>query len=108
MHGKASIINHNGKGIFANIGSPIKVARYHSLIACSNSLPSELEITATCCDNQIMAIRHKVYPVVGVQFHPESVITEYAFHLLYNYFKEFDHELVANPKRCEILQKVSL
>lgn len=76
-HGKTSVIKHNQQGIFADIKNPLVGMRYHSLIGESMNLPDYLEITATSVDDQaIMGVRHKKYPIFGVQFHPESIGTE--------------------------------
>lgn len=86
MHGKISIIKHDGKGIFKNIPQNIEVMRYHSLVAEKKSLPKSLEITAKSQDaNEIMGLRHKTYPIEGVQFHPESFATEAGKILLTNF-----------------------
>ena len=74
MHGKESKVFHDQESIFKNIPNPLMVIRYHSLSAKSDLLPQELKITATADDGTIMAVRHKEYPVEGVQFHPESII----------------------------------
>ncbi len=87
MHGRASSIRHDQQGIFEGIPSPCSVARYHSLIACSSSFPDTLEIQANCDDRLIMAFRHRQYPVFGLQFHPESVLTEYGYRMLANFLK---------------------
>ena len=77
MHGKTSIIKHDGKGVFKNIPQDIEVMRYHSLIAEKENLPEVLEISATAKDTgEIMGLRHKDYPIEGIQFHPESFATE--------------------------------
>lgn len=75
MHGKTSKITHNGKSIFKNIPQNFDATRYHSLIIEKESLPIELEITATSEDGTIMGVKHKNYPVEGIQFHPESILT---------------------------------
>ena len=76
MHGKTSTIKHDGRGVFAGIASPFTVARYHSLIVQKDGLPKELEVTAqTEDDGTVMALRHRTYPIHGVQFHPESIMT---------------------------------
>ncbi len=75
MHGKTSKISHNGKSIFKNIPQNFDATRYHSLIIEKESLPIELEITATSEDGTIMGVKHKKYPVEGIQFHPESILT---------------------------------
>jgi anthranilate synthase/aminodeoxychorismate synthase-like glutamine amidotransferase len=87
MHGKASRIEHAGEGIFQGLPSPLEVMRYHSLIVERESLPEELEVVATSSDDpsEIQAIRHRRYPVWGVQFHPESILTQEGAHLLRNF-----------------------
>lgn len=77
MHGKTSLIRHNGTGIFAGLANPFQATRYHSLIIEPGTLPAEYEVTATCDDDptEIMAIQHRSAPVFGVQFHPESFLT---------------------------------
>jgi anthranilate synthase/aminodeoxychorismate synthase-like glutamine amidotransferase len=77
MHGKTSTVVHDGKGVFAGLTAPFAAGRYHSLIISNANVPNELEVAArTKEDNTIMAVRHKTYPVHGVQFHPESVLTD--------------------------------
>jgi para-aminobenzoate synthetase component 2 len=85
FHGKASMISHDQKGIFKNIANPLKVGRYHSLIVDRDSLPDNLMITAESEEGEIMALAHKLYPVYGVQFHPESIMTEHGYQLLNNF-----------------------
>ncbi|MEK7097108.1 MAG: gamma-glutamyl-gamma-aminobutyrate hydrolase family protein, partial [Patescibacteria group bacterium] len=87
MHGKISAILHNGKGLFANLPHDIDVMRYHSLVVEKWSLPKCLEITAVTKDakKEIMGLRHKVYPIAGIQFHPESFATEGGKLLLTNF-----------------------
>ncbi len=75
MHGKTSMIEHDGAGVFAGIPNPCEIGRYHSLIAEPSSLPAELEVTARTAESEIMGLRHKTLMVEGVQFHPESVLT---------------------------------
>jgi anthranilate synthase component I len=86
MHGKTSLIQHQGKDLFAGLPSPFQAARYHSLIV-REPLPSVLEVTATTSEGEIMGLRHKEYPIFGVQFHPESILTEYGKELLNNFLK---------------------
>lgn len=88
FHGKQSIITHEGKSIFKGINSPIKVARYHSLAVQAEDLPECLEIMATTEDGEIMAMKHKQYPVVGLQFHPESIYTEHGKRLIENFVND--------------------
>lgn len=85
FHGKQSEITHNGKGIFSGISSPVKVARYHSLAVQREDLPDCLEVLAETADGEIMAMRHKEYPVVGLQFHPESIYTEHGKRMMENF-----------------------
>jgi anthranilate synthase/aminodeoxychorismate synthase-like glutamine amidotransferase len=85
MHGKASMITHQSQSIFSGLPSPLKVGRYHSLVVSQENLPDTLEILAESDQGEIMALRHKTYPVVGVQFHPESVNTEQGLALLNNF-----------------------
>lgn len=81
-HGKSSLVHHDGKGLFQDLPNPFKVARYHSLIVENDSLPACLKVTARTAENEIMAIEHQDYPVFGVQFHPESVLTEHGHAML--------------------------
>ena len=85
FHGKTSQIRHNGKGVFADLANPFTATRYHSLIVERKSLPRELEITAETDDGVIMGLRHRRYKLAGVQFHPESVLTESGKQLLQNF-----------------------
>ncbi len=85
MHGKLSPIEHGGDGLFRGLPSPFMATRYHSLIAEESSLPSCLEITARTPDGVLMGLAHRTHPVVGVQFHPESIETEHGHRLLRNF-----------------------
>jgi anthranilate synthase/aminodeoxychorismate synthase-like glutamine amidotransferase len=89
MHGKTSSIEHDGKSIFRGIPSPMTATRYHSLIVQEKDLPDELEISATCVDRDgqrvIMGLRHRKFPVEGVQFHPESVLTDHGRQIVRNF-----------------------
>jgi anthranilate synthase component 2 len=86
MHGKTSSISHDGRGVFTGIASPFTVARYHSLVVDREGLPKDLEIAAeTEDDATVMALRHRQYPIHGVQFHPESIMTREGAHLLRNF-----------------------
>lgn len=87
MHGKVSAIQHDAQEIFDNLPLPLKVARYHSLIVDEKTLPNCLQISATSEDGEIMALRHKQYPVEGVQFHPEAILTEHGQQMIGNFFK---------------------
>jgi anthranilate synthase component 2/para-aminobenzoate synthetase component 2 len=85
MHGKTSQIMHGGTGVFAGLPSPFEATRYHSLVVERDTLPESLEITAETADGVIMGLRHKDLPVEGVQFHPESILTEGGHKLLENF-----------------------
>ncbi len=87
MHGKVSPINHNGDTLFDQIPSPFEATRYHSLIVSPQDFPEELKITATTPEGEIMALRHKAYPIFGVQFHPESILTVEGKQILKNFRK---------------------
>lgn len=87
MHGKTSEILHDGKTIFEGIPSPFTATRYHSLIVKRETLPDCLEISAETAEGEIMGLRHKEYPIEGVQFHPESIITENGLTLLRNFLR---------------------
>ena len=84
-HGKPSLIAHDGTGIFQGIESPIQVARYHSLAVQKDSLPECFVVTAETEDGEIMAMRHKDYPVAGLQFHPESIYTQHGKRMIENF-----------------------
>ena len=89
MHGKTSPVHHSGQGVFAGLPEPLTATRYHSLIAERESLPECLEITAWLEDGTIMGLRHRDYPhLQGVQFHPESVLTQSGHELLANFLRE--------------------
>ena len=85
FHGKQSLISHDGSSIFTGIDTPIKVARYHSLAVQSDDLPDCLRVLARTADGEIMAMRHKEFPVVGLQFHPESIYTEHGKRMVENF-----------------------
>ena len=86
MHGKTSTIDHDGKGVFAGLASPIEASRYHSLVVQEDGLPEALEITARSRgDNVIMGLRHREWPLAGVQFHPESILTGEGRRMLRNF-----------------------
>lgn len=99
-HGKARWITHDGNGIFEGLESPLMVGRYHSLILGEKDFPSELIITSYSEEKEIMSIQHKTHKIYGVQFHPESLLTEKGYQILYNFLKttlinstinDFDH-----------------
>jgi len=82
MHGKTSSIHHDGAGIFSGLPSPFTATRYHSLVIAPASLPPALRVTATAEDGEIMAVEHREHPVTGVQFHPESALTEFGYRMI--------------------------
>jgi len=87
MHGKTSMIQHTGDILFDDIPSPFIATRYHSLIVEESSLPASLEVTALTESGEIMGLRHREFPVVGVQFHPESILTGYGMKMLQNFLE---------------------
>jgi len=87
VHGKTSAIYHTGEGVFAGLPSPFRATRYHSLVVERGTLPADLEITAWTDDGLIMGLRHRSLAIEGVQFHPESIMTEGGKHLLRNYLR---------------------
>lgn len=96
MHGKTSLVYHDGKTIFAGLDNPFPAARYHSLIVEKDSLPDSLEVSAWTAEGEIMGLRHKSLPIEGVQFHPESILTTSGKQLLRNFISVY--------KRTEIAQ----
>ena len=85
MHGKTSEISHDSKGVFSDLPDPITATRYHSLAVERKSLPSCLEVSAEAEDGEIMGLRHRQYPVEGIQFHPESILTKEGMNILRNF-----------------------
>jgi anthranilate synthase component 2 len=85
MHGKTSQVTHDGRTVYSGIASPMTCTRYHSLIVAEDGLPAELEISARTADGIIMGLRHREYPIEGVQFHPESVLTQDGKRLIQNF-----------------------
>jgi para-aminobenzoate synthetase component II len=94
MHGKLSRILHSGLGLFSGLPNPFLATRYHSLVIAPASLPPSLQVTATSEDGEIMAVQHREHPVYGVQFHPESVLTEHGYRIL----DHFLHGVPAEPR----------
>ena len=93
MHGKASMIHHQKKGVFSDLPNPFSAIRYHSLVIGKNSLTDDLELTSWTENedgsiDEIMGVRHKQYPIEGVQFHPESILSEHGHHLLQNFLDQ--------------------
>jgi anthranilate synthase component II len=114
MHGKTSRIHHRGSDLFTGLPNPFLASRYHSLVISPASVPRELEVTATSEDGEIMAVKHATHPVYGVQFHPESVLTEHGYRMLDHFLhgvpatpRELppaaDHALVARPRESASL-----
>jgi anthranilate synthase/aminodeoxychorismate synthase-like glutamine amidotransferase len=92
MHGKTSIMHHDGKGVFTGLQNPFEGMRYHSLVIEENTLPAELSVTARTDTGELMGVRHKNLPVEGVQFHPESIMTRAGIQLLRNFTStEYPH-----------------
>jgi anthranilate synthase component II len=87
MHGKVSVIHHGGRGVFNGLQEPFEATRYHSLVIDRESLPAALEVTAWTDDGEIMGVQHKSLPVQGVQFHPESILTQFGHELLRNFIR---------------------
>ena len=92
MHGKTSDVTHINKGVFRDLPNPLRTTRYHSLVIERETIPDCLEITAWTPDGEIMGVRHKTLPIEGVQFHPESILTERGHDLLNNFLKEHGQE----------------
>jgi anthranilate synthase/aminodeoxychorismate synthase-like glutamine amidotransferase len=90
VHGKTSLIHHRGAGVLAGLPRPFEAIRYHSLVVERGSLPPELEVTAETADGLIMGLRHRAYPIEGVQFHPESIMTAAGKALLANFLAGLD------------------
>lgn len=87
VHGRTSSVFHDGQGLFAGLPSPLTACRYHSLVVEEASLPADLEATARTADGVVMGLRHKRLPLVGLQFHPESILTDFGFELLANFLR---------------------
>lgn len=90
MHGKTSLIHHDGSTLFASIPSPISATRYHSLVLEASSVPPCLAVTAWTDQDEVMGVRHRDYQVLGLQFHPESVLTQYGYDILRNFLESFE------------------
>ncbi|WP_181347578.1 aminodeoxychorismate/anthranilate synthase component II [Thalassobacillus sp. CUG 92003] len=98
MHGKVTAIKHDGRGLFEQLPSPISVTRYHSLTASRERLPGCLDITAATDTGEIMAVRHRDWPIASVQFHPEAILTEFGFEMIQNMYRQ---ALEFEPKEKE-------
>lgn len=88
MHGKTSMISHDNEGLYKGLPNPFKAVRYHSLVIDKSTLSDEFIVDAVAEDGDIMGIRHKALPIFGVQFHPESIVSEYGFDILKNFLQE--------------------
>ncbi|MEO8167011.1 MAG: aminodeoxychorismate/anthranilate synthase component II [bacterium] len=88
MHGRTSLIRHSNSSVFVDVPNPFVATRYHSLVVSPENFPEELEITARTDDGAVMALRHKNFPITGVQFHPESILTDEGEHILSNWLKQ--------------------
>lgn len=87
MHGRSSLVGHDGRGVFHGLPNPLRVGRYHSLVLDPDRIPTDLEVCATSPEGEVMAVRHRRWPVIGVQFHPEAVLTEYGYDLLSSFLR---------------------
>jgi anthranilate synthase component 2 len=87
MHGKTSLVEHDGTGLFAGLPSPFTATRYHSLIVPEEDLPADLVVNARTPDGTVMGFRHRTLPIHGVQFHPESIATEHGHAMLANFLR---------------------
>lgn len=102
MHGKTSLVTHDGTSVFAGLPSPLRVARYHSLVIAPTSVPSCLRVLASSADEGvIMAVEHREYPIVGVQFHPESAATEYGYAIIERFLHGQGARIDALPRRAD-------
>jgi anthranilate synthase/aminodeoxychorismate synthase-like glutamine amidotransferase len=88
VHGRASLVYHDGRGVFAGLPSPISACRYHSLVVDEHSLPESLEVAARTADGAVMAICHRRLPLVGLQFHPESILTDHGYAILTAFLRQ--------------------
>jgi len=102
MHGKTSLVTHDGSSVFAGLPSPIRVARYHSLVIAPKSVPESLRVLATSVDDGVvMAVEHRTYPIVGVQFHPESAASEYGYAMVDRFLHGAHSRADALPPRAD-------
>jgi len=99
VHGLTSEIEHDGSSLYENLPNPLKVTRYHSLVVEKSNLPSELIVTSKTADGIVMSLQHQSWPMFGVQFHPESVLTESGHDLLANFLKISQIETKATQRR---------
>jgi len=101
VHGKTSLVGHDGTSIFTALPSPIRVARYHSLVIVPETVPGTLRVLATADDGTIMAVAHREHPVVGVQFHPESAASEYGYAMIDRFLRGARADAAALPPRAD-------
>ena len=102
MHGKTSLITHDGSGLFAGLPSSLRVARYHSLVIAPGTMPSDMRVIATADDDgAVMAFEHREHPVVGVQFHPESAATEYGYAMVARFLHGDQARIHALPRHAD-------
>jgi anthranilate synthase/aminodeoxychorismate synthase-like glutamine amidotransferase len=101
-HGVSSIINHDQSTLFEGLPNPMTVGRYHSLIAEPSSMPECLSVTATCEPGVIMAVEHRLYPVFGVQFHPESILTQDGHRLIRNFLRSAQLDVSENSVQADL------
>ncbi|GAB2940955.1 gamma-glutamyl-gamma-aminobutyrate hydrolase family protein [Nonomuraea fastidiosa] len=99
FHGRTSEIVHDGKGVFEGLPSPVRMTRYHSLAVLPETVPPELDVTARTEDGVIMGLRHRQKPIEGIQFHPESVLSEHGHRLLGNWWRKVAENRVTNGSR---------
>ncbi|SEL41118.1 anthranilate synthase component II [Nonomuraea pusilla] len=93
VHGRTSAISHDGRGVFAGLPSPVRMTRYHSLAVLPETVPPVLEVTARTGDGLVMGLRHRTAPVEGIQFHPESVLSEHGHRLLGNWLRDVESRI---------------
>ena len=104
LHGRTSDVAHDGTGLFAGLPSPVRVARYHSLVVARQALPDVLRVTATAVDDgEIMGVVHRQHPVVGVQFHPESAASEYGYAMIERFLRGPDTDVSRLPRAADSL-----
>jgi anthranilate synthase/aminodeoxychorismate synthase-like glutamine amidotransferase len=101
MHGKTSRVMHDATGVFTGLPSPLIATRYHSLVIAPDSVPAELRVNAVSEDGEIMGVRHVEHPVHGVQFHPESVLTRFGYHIIARFLGRNDPAIDALPEAAD-------
>jgi anthranilate synthase component II len=102
MHGKTSLVTHDGSGIFSGLPSPLRVARYHSLVIAPGTMPADLRVMATADDDgSVMAFEHRSHPVIGVQFHPESAATEHGYAIVARFLNGDRAQIEGLPRHAD-------